>query len=101
MTHSVWIYILVMAAVSYVLRVLPLTLLRRQIKNRFIRSLLFYLPYVTLAVMTVPAIFYVTDKPLCGVAALIAACAVAWGTSDLFLSAVTACAVVFLVGLVI
>ena len=46
-----------MALVSYLLRVLPLTLIRKQIKNRFIKSLLYYLPYVTLAVMTVPAIF--------------------------------------------
>ena len=56
MNHSVWLYIMVMALVSYLLRVLPLTLIRKQIKNRFIKSLLFYLPYVTLSVMTVPAI---------------------------------------------
>ncbi len=99
MTHSVWIYILVMAAVSYLLRALPITLIRGQIRNRFIRSLLFYLPYVTLSVMTVPAIFGVAANPLRGAAALAAACAAAWTTSNLFLSAAVACATVFLTGL--
>ena len=52
MKHNIYLYILVMAAVTYLIRVLPLTLIRREIKNRFIRSFLYYVPYVTLAVMT-------------------------------------------------
>ena len=52
MTYNNWIYIAVMAAVSYAIRVLPLTLIRRPIKNQFIQSFLYYVPYVTLAVMT-------------------------------------------------
>ena len=67
MNERVWIYIFIMAGVSYLLRVLPLTLIRRQIKNTFIKSLLYYLPYVTLSVMTVPAIFSVSENPVCGV----------------------------------
>ena len=59
------------AAVSYIIRVLPLTLIRRPIKNRFIRSFLYYVPYVTLAVMTFPAIVQATQSPLAGIAALI------------------------------
>ena len=51
-----YIYIAVMAAVSYTIRVLPLTLIRKPIKNQFIQSFLYYVPYVTLAVMTFPAI---------------------------------------------
>ena len=51
-----YIYIFIMFAVTYLVRVLPLTLIRRKIKNRFIRSFLYYVPYVTLAVMTFPAI---------------------------------------------
>ena len=47
-----YIYIFIMFAVTYLVRVLPLTLIRRKIKNRFIRSFLYYVPYVTLAVMT-------------------------------------------------
>ena len=56
MTHNVYIYLLIMAAVTFLIRVLPLTLIRKQIKNKFIRSFLYYVPYVTLAVMTFPAI---------------------------------------------
>ena len=85
-----------MAAVSYLLRVLPITLIRRQIRNPFLRSVLYYLPYVTLSVMTVPAIFSVSQNPVCGAAALAAACVTAWFTSSLFLSASAACAAVLL-----
>ena len=52
MTHNNYIYIAVMALVSYAIRILPLTLIRKPIKNRFIQSFLYYVPYVTLAVMT-------------------------------------------------
>ena len=54
MTHNNYIYIAVMALVSYAIRILPLTLIRKPIKNRFIQSFLYYVPYVTLAVMTFP-----------------------------------------------
>ncbi len=97
MNDQVWIYILIMAGVSYLLRVLPLTLIRRQIKNTFIKSVLYYLPYVTLSVMTVPAVFSISDDPLCGAAALAAATLAAWRTSNLFLSAAAACAAVLVV----
>ena len=60
MEHSIWLYIAVMSLVSYLIRVLPVTLIRRQIKNRFLRSVLYYLPYVPLSVMTVPAIFSIS-----------------------------------------
>ena len=55
MQHNPYLYIAVMAGVTYLIRVLPLTLIRREIKNRTIRSFLYYVPYVTLAVMTFPA----------------------------------------------
>ena len=47
MTYNNWVYIAVMAAVSYAIRVLPLTLIRKPIKNQFIQSFLYYVPYVT------------------------------------------------------
>ena len=56
MKHNIYLYILVMAAVTYLIRVLPLTLIKKEIKNKTVRSFLFYVPYVTLAVMTFPAI---------------------------------------------
>ena len=61
MTHNNYIYIAVMALVSYTIRILPLTLIRKPIKNRFIQSFLYYVPYVTLAVMTFPAIVNATQ----------------------------------------
>ena len=67
------IYIIVMALVSYTIRILPLTLIRKPIKNRFIQSFLYYVPYVTLAVMTFPAIVEATQSPVAGAVALRAA----------------------------
>ena len=63
MIRSNWLYIAVMFAVSYTIRILPLTLIRKPIKNQFIQSFLYYVPYVTLAVMTFPAIVNATQSP--------------------------------------
>ncbi len=71
MEKSIWIYILVIAGVSYVIRVLPLVLIRGEIKNRTVKSFLYYVPYVTLAVMTVPSIIDATRTPIAGAAALV------------------------------
>ena len=101
MNTSAWSYIFIMAAVSYLIRVLPITLIRKQIKNRFIRSVLYYLPYVTLSVMTVPAIFTIAENPLCGAAGLVAAIITAWFTRNLFLSATGACLAVLAVALMV
>ncbi|WP_294430544.1 AzlD domain-containing protein [uncultured Treponema sp.] len=71
MSGNIYIYIFTAFAVSYLIRVLPLTLIRKPIKNRFIRSFLYYVPYVTLSVMTFPAIIHATESPFAGLAALI------------------------------
>ena len=68
---NIWIYILIMAGVTYLIRALPLTLIRKPIENEFIKSFLYYVPYVTIAVMTFPAIIKATQVPIAGVAALI------------------------------
>lgn len=99
MLNNAWIYIAVMAGVTYLIRVLPLTLIRKEIKNQTIRSFLFYVPYVTLAVMTFPAIIQATDSMWAGLAALIAGIALAWFGGSLFQIAVAACAVVFVLEL--
>ena len=99
MERNVWIYILVMAAVSYAIRVLPLTLIRKQIRNRFLRSFLYYVPYVTLAVMTFPAILDATQSPWSGLAALSAGIVAAWFRWDLLKVAVTCCSVVLILEL--
>ena len=69
--NSIWLYILITAVITYIIRVSPLVLIRREIKNRIIRSFLYYVPYVTLAVMTVPAIIDATRSPIAGGAALV------------------------------
>ena len=99
MLNNAWIYIAVMAGVTYLIRVLPLTLIRKEIKNQTIRSFLFYVPYVTLAVMTFPAIIQATDSMWAGLAALIAGIALALFGGSLFQVAVAACAVVFVLEL--
>ena len=95
MRHNVYLYILGMWGVSYLIRVLPLTLIRREITNRTIRSFLYYVPYVTLAVMTFPAILEATQSPVSGALALAAGIALAWRGGSLFQVSVLCCAVVF------
>ena len=95
MTGNPYLYILVTAGVSYLIRALPLTLIRREIKNRFLRSFLFYVPYVTLAVMTFPDILYATNSVWSGLLALIAGVALAFSGQSLLTVAVLSCAVVF------
>lgn len=97
MHHNVFIYIFAMAAVTYLIRVLPLTLIRREITNKTIRSFLFYVPYVTLAVMTFPAILSATQSAVSAWAALIAGIALAWFGGSLFQVSVFCCAIVFIV----
>ena len=90
-----WLYIFIAFAVIYAIRVLPLTLIRKPLRSRFLRSFLYYVPYVTLAVMTFPAIVEATQIPLAGAAALIAGAAVAFFGGSLLTVAATCCGVVF------
>lgn len=101
MKHSIWLYILVSAAVSYLIRVTPLVLIRREITSRTLRSFLYYVPYVTLAVMTFPAITEATQSPLAGLLALIAGAVLAWRGGSLFLVAVVCCVVVLVSELIL
>ncbi len=91
---NIWLYILVSAAVSCLIRITPLVLIRREITNRTLRSFLYYVPYVTLAVMTFPAIVDATQSPLAGLLALAAGAALAWFGGSLFQVAVVCCLVV-------
>lgn len=101
MTHNVYLYILGMWLVSYLIRVLPLTLIRREITNRTIRSFLYYVPYVTLAVMTFPAILTATQSPISAALALILGLALAWFGGSLFQVSVACCVIVFVAELII
>ena len=88
-----------MAGVTYLIRVLPLTLIRKEIKNRTVRSFLYYVPYVTLAVMTFPSIISATQSPVAALIALLAAMALAYFGRGLFFVAVSACVIVFVIEL--
>lgn len=81
--HNVYIYILVMAAVTYLIRALPLTLIRREIKNRFLKSFIYYVPYATLAAMTFPAILFSTGELLSSAAGFAAAVILAYFNRNL------------------
>jgi branched-subunit amino acid transport protein len=91
-----WIYILCMAAVTFLIRVIPLTLIRKPIKNTFLRSFLYYVPYVTLAVMTFPAIVDATGYPLAGLIAFFVSIGLAYIGKGLFFVSVSACVTVFI-----
>lgn len=99
MTHNIYIYMLIMAGVTYIIRVLPLTLIRKEITNVFIRSFLYYVPYVTLAAMTFPAMMDATDSPVAGAVAFIFAIILAFKGASLFVVSVLACIMVFVIEL--
>lgn len=101
MRGNIYIYIAIMAFVTYLIRVLPLTLIRKQITNKFLKSFLYYVPYVTLAVMTFPAIINATQSIYSGILALLVGIVVAWCGFDLFKTAVSCCAVVLILELFI
>jgi len=96
MKPNMYLYILIMAGVTYLIRVLPLTLIRREIKNQFVRSFLYYVPYVTLAVMTFPSILSATGSVWSAWAALICAIVLAWRGAGLIWVAGGACAAVLI-----
>ena len=94
------IYILIIALTTNLVRVLPAVILKKPVKSRFLRSFLYYVPYVTLAVMTVPAIITAAPSALAGVLALAAGVLAAWLGLGLLPVAGICCIVVFLIGLI-
>ena len=99
MSNNVYIYIGIMALVTYLMRVLPMTIFRKEIKNKTIRSFLYNVPYVTLTVMTFPAILEATGSVWSGLAALVIGVLIAWKGGSLLIVSVASCAVVFLLEL--
>ena len=99
--RNVYLYILGMWLISYLIRVLPLTLIRREITNRTIRSFLHYVPYVTLSVMSFPAILSATQSPVSAALALIGGLLLSWFDGSLFKVSVACCAIVFVAELFI
>ena len=95
------IYLVVMAGVTYLIRMLPLVLVRKQITNKFLRSFLYYIPYSVLGVMTVPAIFYSTAYLVSAVAGCAVAVLLAYLNKSLLTVAASACGAVLIVELII
>lgn len=93
---NTYVYILVMAITTYLVRALPLTLLKKPIRNRFFKSFLHYVPTACLTAMTFPAILYATENILSGAIGLITAVLLAWKNKSLIVVAVASCGAVFL-----
>lgn len=85
---SIILYIAVMAGVTYLVRMIPFTLFRKQIKSKFIKSMLYYLPYAVLSAMTIPAIFYSTGNLTASVVGTIVAVGVAFFNKPLIVVAI-------------
>lgn len=97
MNNSFWVYLLAMAGVTYLIRMIPLVLIKKKIQNKFILSFLYYMPYAVLTVMTIPAIFYATSSVFSACIGFFAALVLAYFGKSLLKVAATSCAVVFVV----
>ncbi len=94
-TSTFFIYLLIMAGSTYLIRTLPLVAVKRKIENRFIRSFLYYIPYAVLTAMTIPAILYATSSLVSAIVGLAVAVFFAYRGKGLTTVAVAACASVF------
>ncbi|MBP3868151.1 MAG: AzlD domain-containing protein [Solobacterium sp.] len=95
MSHMI-LQIIVMTLVTYAVRIIPLTLIRKPIKSRFIRSFLYYVPYVSLAVMTFPTMIYATNSIWSGLLAFVTGVMLTWYNASLPKTAVACCMVVLI-----
>ena len=94
---SIYVYVAVMAVTTYLIRAIPLTLLKKPIRSRFLRSFLRYVPTACLTAMTFPAILYATDHVVSGAAGLVVGVILALKNKSLIVVAVASCAITFLV----
>ena len=101
MENKFFIYLAVMAGITYLIRMLPLVLVSKKIENKFILSFLHYLPCSVLSIMTVPAIFYATDSMVSAAAGFVTAVALAYKGKSLMTAAAVSCAVVFVIEYII
>ena len=94
-------YLIVMAVVTYLIRMIPLALIRKKIKNKFILSFLYYVPYAVLSAMVFPAMFFASGNIISAAAGVIVAVAVAFRSNSLVLVAGCSCLSVLLAELVL
>ena len=100
-TLDICIYILVMAGVTYLIRMTPFVLFRKKITNKFVKSLLYYLPYAVLSAMVIPSVFYSTGSVISATAGLISALLLAYFERSLIVVALGASATVYIAGLLV
>lgn len=93
----VYVYIFVMAFVTYLIRVIPLTVFRKKIENQYVQSFLYYVPYTCLTAMTFPAILYATESLFSALAGAAVAVVMAFYNKSLVTVAACACVAVFVV----
>ena len=93
---NIYIYILAMAVTTYLIRAIPLTLMKKPIRSRFIRSFLHYVPVACLTAMTFPAILTATNSIISGAAGLVVAAILAFWRKSLIVVAAAGAAAVFL-----
>lgn len=98
---NIYIYILIMAVITYLIRMLPLAIIKKEIKNNFIKSFLYYVPYVTLSVMIFPAIIFATQDPISAVIGFLTALIAAYFGCSLFTVPILACVSVFMMEFII
>lgn len=99
--YSFWIYILVMAGITYLIRMIPLVLIKRKIQNKFILSFLYYIPYTVLSVMTIPAIFYSTSSYVSAAVGFITAVILSYFEKGLLQVAALSCFAVFVIEMIL
>ena len=95
------LYLLTMAGITYLIRMLPLVLIKKKVNNKFILSFLYYIPYAVLSVMTIPAIFTSTSYVIAAVIGFAVAMLLSYFEKSLVIVAASSCAVVYLVELLI
>ena len=93
---NIYLYVFVMAVTTYLIRAIPLTLMKKPIRSRFLRSFLHYVPTACLTAMTFPAILYATDHVISGAAGLLVGVLLAFKNKSLIVVAVASCAAVFI-----
>lgn len=99
--YNFFVYLFVMALVTYLVRMIPLVLVKKRIKNKFLLSFLYYIPYAVLSAMTIPAIFYSTSDNISAWAGFLVAVILSYLENSLLKVAVSSCLVVLLCEMII
>lgn len=98
--NNFWIYLIISAAITYLIRMIPLVLIKKKINNKFILSFLHYLPYAVLSAMTIPAVFYATNSEISAIIGFAVAVVLAYFEKSLVTVAAFSCVAVFAAELV-